>query len=82
MYVNYYRDKDAKGIDIIIEGDEKTCSLISKGAKLDRWIVRTFGTIDKSPIEVGIGASLCMAKQLDAFDKNNSSKNNLIWMIE
>lgn len=79
-YLYYYRDRDAKEIDVIIEGDGKLCPLeIKKTATPDKRIIKTFGVIDKAPIEVGTSAVLCMAEQLSAFDKNNLIVP--IWMI-
>ena len=79
-YLYYYRDRDAKEIDVIIEGDGKLCPLeIKKTALPDKRIVKTFGVLDKSPLEIGTGAVLCMAEQLGAFDKNDLIIP--IWMI-
>ncbi len=79
-YLYYYRDRDAKEIDVIIEGDGKLCPLeIKKTATPDKRIIKTFGVIDKSPLEVGTSAVLCMAEQLSAFDSNNLIVP--IWMI-
>ena len=79
-YLYYYRDRDAKEIDVIIEGDGKLCPIeIKKTAMPDKRIVRTFGVIDKAPIQIGTGAVLCLAEQLGAFDKNNLIVP--IWMI-
>ena len=79
-YLYYYRDRDAKEIDVIIEGDGKLCPLeIKKTALPDKRIVKTFGVIDKAPLKLGTGAILCMAEQLGAFDKNNLIVP--IWMI-
>lgn len=79
-YIYYYRDRDAKEIDVIIEGDGKLCPLeIKKTATPDKRIIKTFGVIEKSPIEIGTSAVLCMADQLSAFDKDNLIVP--IWMI-
>lgn len=79
-YLYYYRDRDAKEIDVIIEGDGKLCPIeIKKTALPDKRIVRTFGVLDKAPLKIGTGAVLCMAEQLGAFDKNNLIVP--IWMI-
>jgi len=79
-YIYYYRDRDAKEIDVIIEGDGKLCPLeIKKTAAPDKRLIKTFGVIDKSPIEVGTSAVLCMAESLSAFDKDNLIVP--IWMI-
>lgn len=79
-YLYYYRDRDAKEIDVIMEGDGKLCPIeIKKTATPDKRIIKTFGVIDKAPLKIGTGAVLCMAEQLGAFDKNNLIVP--IWMI-
>ena len=71
-YLYFYRDRDAKEIDVIMEGDGKLYPLeIKKTATPDRRIIRTFGVIDKSPLQIGTGAVLCMAEQFGAFDLDN-----------
>lgn len=79
-YMYYYRDRDAKEIDVIIEGDGKLCPLeIKKTATPDKKVIKTFGVIDKSPIKIGTSAVLCMAECLSAFDKDHLIIP--IWMI-
>ena len=79
-YLYYYRDRDAKEIDVIMEGDGKLCPLeIKKTATPDKRIIKTFGAIDKAPLKIGTSAVLCMAENLGAFDKNNLIVP--IWMI-
>ena len=71
-YLYFYRDRDTKEIDVILEGDGKLYPLeIKKTVTPDKRILRTFGVIDKAPLQVGTGAVLCMAEQFSAFDKNN-----------
>ena len=56
-YLNYYRDRDAREIDVIIEGDGKLCPLeIKKTATPDKRITKTFSLIDKSPLVLGTSA--------------------------
>jgi len=79
-YLHYYRDRDAKEIDVILEGDGKLCPLeIKKTAAPDKRLVRGFDVIDKSPLQIGTSAILCMADQLSAFDRDNLIVP--IWMI-
>ena len=79
-YLYYYRDRDAKEIDVIIERDGKLCPLeIKKTALPDKRIIKTFGIIDKSPLKLGTSAMLCMAEQFSAFDRENLIVP--IWMI-
>ena len=63
---------EACPVEAIMEGDGKLCPLeIKKTATPDKRIIRTFGVIDKAPLEVGTGAVLCMAEQFGAFDREN-----------
>ena len=79
-YLNYYRDRDAREIDVIIEGDGKLCPLeIKKTANPDKRITKAFKLIDKSPLMLGTSAVLCMSDRLSAFDKDNLIVP--IWMI-
>lgn len=79
-YLYFYRDRDSKEIDVIIEGDGKLCPLeIKKTATPDKRIIRAFGVIDKSPLQIGTGAVLCMSEQFGAFDRDNLIVP--IWMI-
>ncbi len=71
-YLYFYRDRDAKEIDVLIEGDGKLCPLeIKKTATPDKRIIHTFRVIDKSPLQLGTGAVLCMSSQFGAIDKDN-----------
>ena len=71
-YLYFYRDRDAKEIDVILEGDGKLCPLeIKKTATPDKRILKTFSVIDKSPLQLGTGAVLCLAEQFGAFDREN-----------
>ena len=80
LYLNYYRDRDAREIDVIIEGDGKLCPLeIKKTANPDKRITKAFKLIDKSPLMLGTSAVLCMSDRLSAFDKDNLIVP--IWMI-
>lgn len=79
-YLYFYRDRDAKEIDVLLEGDGKLYPLeVKKTALPDRRIVRTFDVIEKSPLQLGTGAILCMAQELSAIDRNNLIVP--IWMI-
>ena len=79
-YLYFYRDRDAKEIDVIMEGDGKLCPIeIKKTATPDKRLTRVFGVIDKSPLQLGTGAVLCMAEQFSAFDRDNLIVP--IWMI-
>ena len=79
-YLNYYRDRDAREIDVIIEENGKLYPLeIKKTTNPDKRITKTFGLIDKSPLTLGTSAVLCMSDSLSAFDSENLIVP--IWMI-
>ncbi len=79
-YLYFYRDRDAKEIDVVIEGDGKLCPLeIKKTTAPDKRIIRTFGVLDKASLEIGTSAVLCMVEQFGAFDRENLIVP--VWMI-
>lgn len=79
-YLYFYRDRDAKEIDAILERDGKLCPLeIKRTASPDTRLTRVFSVIDKSPLEKGTGAILCLANEFGAIDRNNLIVP--IWMI-
>jgi predicted AAA+ superfamily ATPase len=71
-FLYYYRDKDTKEIDLLMEGDGKLYPIeIKKTITPDRRLLNAFKAIEKSSLERGAGAVLCMAEKLSAFDKDN-----------
>lgn len=71
-FLYYYRDKDAREIDLILERDGKLFPIeIKKMASPPKKLTKVFDLIDQSPLQRGTGAILCMADQLGAFDQNN-----------
>ena len=68
----YYRDRDGKEIDIVLEQDGKLYPMeVKKSALPDvRW-TKVFQVLDKSTLERSTGAILCMNNQLSAFDRQN-----------
>ena len=71
-FLYYYRDKDAREIDLSLERDGKLFPIeIKKMASPPKKLTKVFDLIDKSPLQRGTGAILCMADQLGAFDQNN-----------
>lgn len=71
-FLYYYRDKDAREIDLILERDGKLFPIeIKKMASPPKKLTKVFDLIDKSPLQRGTGAILCTADQLGAFDQNN-----------
>ncbi len=79
-YLYFYRDRDTKEIDVIMERDGRLFPLeIKKTASPDKRLTRVFRVIDKSPLQRGTGAVLCMAEKFSAFDRDNLIVP--IWMI-
>ena len=79
-YLYFYRDRDAKEIDVVLEGDGKLCPLeIKKTAAPGKRLTRVFRVIGKSPLQLGTGAILCMADHFGALDRDNLIVP--IWMI-
>ncbi len=79
-YLYFYRDRDAKEIDVVIEGDGKLCPLeIKKTATPDKRIIKMFGVLDRAELTIGTGAVLCMAEHFGAFDRKNLIVP--IWLI-
>lgn len=71
-FLYYYRDKDAREIDLILERDGKLFPIeIKKMAAPPKKLTKAFDLIDKSPLLRGTGAILCMTEQLGAFDQDN-----------
>ena len=79
-FLYFYRDRDAKEIDVLLEGDGMLCPLeIKKTALPDKRLTQVFSVIDKSPLKRGTGAILCMADKFSAFDSDNLIVP--IWML-
>lgn len=71
-FLYYYRDADAKEIDLLLERDGKLFPVeIKKMATPPKKLTKVFELIDKSPLQRGTGAILCMTDKLGAFDQNN-----------
>jgi hypothetical protein len=71
-FIYYYRDKDTKEIDILLEDSGKLYPMeIKKTATPHSQLTRVFGVIDKASLERGIGAVLCTTDRLSAFDSQN-----------
>ena len=65
----YYRDHDAKEIDLIIEADGKLHPLeIKKTATPQKSMVKNFSVLDRSSVPRGKGALICASEKVSAFD--------------
>lgn len=79
-FMYYYRDKDAKEIDIVLEHDGILNPLeIKKTANPGSELTKVFSLLDKASTPRGKGAILCMKPALGAIDKENYIIP--IWMI-
>jgi len=68
----YYRDKDKREIDLIIEQNNILYPIkIKKSSSPKKDAIRHFHVLDKSGVNVGVGAVICMARDLLPLDKDN-----------
>lgn len=71
-YLYYYRDKDAKEIDIVLEHDGVLNPLeIKKTSNPGTELVKVFNLLDKSSTPRSKGAVICMKPGLGAVDRDN-----------
>lgn len=71
-FLNYYRDSDAKEIDIVLEADGELHPMeIKKTSNPGTQLTRPFKLLDKSSVKRGTGAILCMKDALTAIDSQN-----------
>ena len=70
-YLHYYRDKDAKEIDLIIEADGLLHPLeIKKTSSPNLAMTSAFDVLKKATLSVGMGAVICLKETFTALDKN------------
>jgi hypothetical protein len=63
----YYRDRDGKEIDIVIERDGRLHPVeIKKSAKPSADMVSSFRMLDRAPLPRGMGMVVCMAESMSA----------------
>jgi len=68
----YYRDKDSKEIDIVLERDGIINPIeIKKTANPGSELVKAFHLLDKASVTRGKGAVVCMKQKLSAVDNEN-----------
>jgi hypothetical protein len=76
----YYRDRDSKEIDVVIEADGKLHPLeIKKSTRPGTELASTFKVLDAASVPRGAGAILCLREGLSAVDRQNYIIP--IWMI-
>ena len=78
--LHYYRDKDSKEVDMIIESDGELHPFeIKKSASPGTELASAFKVLDAGSMPRGMGAILCMKEELSAIDKTTLIVP--IWMI-
>ena len=71
-YMYYYRDKDAKEIDIILEHDGILNPLeIKKTSNPGSELTKVFSLLDKASVPRGHGAIICMKPNVGVIDREN-----------
>lgn len=76
----YYRDKDSKEIDMVIEQDGVLHPIeIKKSINPERKMITSFAVLDKGSVPRGKGAIVCMRPELSAVNSDNYIVP--IWMI-
>lgn len=70
--LTYYRDANAKEIDVFVEADHRIHPLeIKKSANPDRREVKKYELIDKTTLERGCGGIVCMCEEVVPIDDRN-----------
>ena len=79
-YLYYYRDKDAKEIDIVLEHDGVLNPIeIKKTSNPGTELTKVFHLLDKSSVPRSKGAVICMKPALGVIDRENYIVP--VWMI-
>jgi predicted AAA+ superfamily ATPase len=69
----YYRDSNAKEIDVFIEENNQVHPLeIKKSANPDRREVKKFAVLEKTTLQTGAGGIICMCEEAIPIDQFNS----------
>ena len=70
--MTYYRDSNAKEIDLFIEKNNSIHPLeIKKSANPDSRQVKKFNVLEKASVEIGAGGIVCMCEEVIPIDVNN-----------
>jgi predicted AAA+ superfamily ATPase len=70
--LSYYRDSNAKEIDVFVEAGNLIHPLeIKKSANPDRREVKKFSVLDKAAVTQGSGGIVCMCEEVIPIDENN-----------
>jgi len=70
--MTYYRDSNAKEIDIFVQENNLIHSLeIKKSANPDRREIKKFAVLDKTTVQTGAGGIICMCEEVIPIDSQN-----------
>jgi predicted AAA+ superfamily ATPase len=70
--MTYYRDENAKEIDVFVEENQRIHPLeIKKSANPDSREVKKFALLNKANLEVGCGGIICMCEEVIPIDEKN-----------
>lgn len=70
--LTYYRDSNAKEIDVFVEENNRIHPLeIKKSANPDRREIKKYELIDKAMLERGCGGIICMCEEVIPIDEKN-----------
>jgi len=70
--LTYFRDSNAKEIDIFVERNNFIHPLeIKKSANPDRREIKKFAVLDKTTVQIGAGGIICMCEEPIPIDENN-----------
>lgn len=79
-YLYYYRDKDAREIDLVLEHDGVINPMeIKKTSNPGTELIKVFDLLDQSSTPRSKGAVICMKPELSAIDRDNYIVP--VWMI-
>jgi hypothetical protein len=79
-FMYYYRDKDAKEIDIVLEHDGVLNPIeIKKSSNPGAELMKVFALLDRASTPRSKGAVICMKPELSAIDRENYIVP--VWMI-
>lgn len=71
--LNFYRDTNAKEIDLVLEMDGQLHPFeVKRAASPDKKIIKPFSLLQKSGREIGTGGIICMAEKPFPVDETNS----------
>ena len=71
LYMYYYRDKDQREIDLILEENGELHPIeIKKSSNPTLSMTKHFGVLNKTQMKIGQGAIICMKERMSALNKD------------